>query len=673
MTEHKFTVLHLFSGVGGGALGTMASSARVGAHVAKFELLGGVDIDHLSCVDFRNLTGAPCLEADLHTMSPAELLRLCPKMPDAVVLSPPCKGFSRLLNAERAAEPKYQLLNRLLLDGLFLLCSTWESPPPIIFVENVPGIMSRGGKILDQVHAILHEHGLVWHEGTHNCGNIGHLAQSRPRWFLMARCPKRVPQFIYQPKDLGMRPCGDVIGPMPMPGDPAAGTMHELPKISWRTWVRLAMIPAGGDWRDLPGVVPAGKQRREVHRRDKVVDWQQTCDAVVGPGGGAVNNVADPRVKEMGFGGAGVNDWEKPTGVVASESLPNNGKFSVADPRVAAALGRTTTGETFKGSPGLMGVDDWEKPAPTVTGGMSATGSNTPAAVADPRPFNDGRFHGSLKVLPLDEPTGAVTSGNSPSAGAPSVADPRPFAKGDKFNNALRVSPFDEPAGCVTGSPSPTGGALVVADPRPFSDEKRPFDNRMQVELWDKPVHTVTGASRTGSGALSIADPRGADWRNGTLRVLSWQAAAATITGSLSLDNGPAAIADPRFPDLPYITDLEEFRHLDPDKPPPFTPLIIAADGTWHRPLTTLELAALQSFPIKIDGKPLVLAQGPKVRPGMGHTRWREAIGNAIPPDSLASVGNQILHALLMSALGMFALAGGGAIWVEPAEPEEAA
>lgn len=86
--------------------------------------------------------------------------------------------------------------------------------------------------------------------------------------------------------------------------------------------------------------------------------------------------------------------------------------------------------------------------------------------------------------------------------------------------------------------------------------------------------------------------------------------------------------------------------------------MIIAADGTWHRPLTTLELAALQGFPVLVDGKPLVLA-------GTSHTRWREAIGNAVPPPAALAIGEQLLRALLIAKLGAFAL-DSNPVWVSP-------
>lgn len=558
MTDHVFTVAHLYGGVGGGALGTAASSARFGSHEATFRTVGSVDFDRQSCDDFETLVGSPAVCRDVHEMSTADLRHAWGnRAPDVVVLSPPCKGFSALLSAARAADAKYERMNSLLTRGLFLLTETWDEPPAIIFVENVPRIASRGAAMLRQVRGLLEARGYaVTADAQHNCGELGGLAQNRQRWFLVARCRRRVPQFVYQPPKQRVRACGEVIGPMPAPGDvEAGGPMHALPKISWRNWVRLSVIPAGGDWRDLPGVVAHGKKRREVHRRAAVGDWQEPAATVVGSGGAGVENVADPRYTNI----MQVAKWDEPTRTVIGASRLGSGALSVADPR-GLELGRTGAGSgSFKGRPGLFGVTDWRAPAPTVTGSSKVSGSNSPAAVADPRDWG--------------------------------------------------------------------GGPYGVAD-------------------WGAASSTVTAESRPSNGKFSVADPRlGCEPRAGAYRVLSWDEAAATITGSLNIDNGAAAIADPR---------------IDPDRPPPFTPLIIAADGTWHRPLTTLELAALQGLPLVHCGRPLKLA-------GSSHTRWREAIGNLIPPPSARAVGDQLLLALLVSKLGAWTMSP-NEIWVAPEE-----
>ena len=67
---------------------------------------------------------------------------------------------------------------------------------------------------------------------------------------------------------------------------------------------------------------------------------------------------------------------------------------------------------------------------------------------------------------------------------------------------------------------------------------------------------------------------------------------AKTVT-SAGIHAGSAAVSDPRIP-----ADNERGVWV-----------IIALDGSWHRPLTAWELLALQGFPLYMpDGRPVVLA-----------------------------------------------------------------
>ena len=93
-------------------------------------------------------------------------------------------------------------------------------------------------------------------------------------------------------------------------------------------------------------------------------------------------------------------------------------------------------------------------------------------------------------------------------------------------------------------------------------------------------------------------------------------------------------------------------------KAPPIAPVILAADGTWHRPLTTIELAVLQGLPAEHRGAPLKLAGT--------SSRQREGIGNAVPVQAAQAIAEQMLLTLLSSDLQAFALSSGGAVWVAP-------
>jgi site-specific DNA-cytosine methylase len=179
----------------------------------------------------------------------------------------------------------------------------------------------------------------------------------------------------------------------------------------------------------------------------------------------------------------------------------------------------------------------------------------------------------------------------------------------------------------------------------PFALRRAPHDRCYGVLRWDEPAGTVTGTPYVGTGPFSVADPRlTCAPRNGAYGVLSWHDAARTITGALQIDNGFAAVSDPR---------VERALRECPDP----VPVIRADDGTWHRPLTTLELAVLQGLPATLRGKPLVLS-------GTSDAVWREHIGNGTPVATFEAVARSMLLTLAHAESAGFSLAADGAVWV---------
>jgi site-specific DNA-cytosine methylase len=169
----------------------------------------------------------------------------------------------------------------------------------------------------------------------------------------------------------------------------------------------------------------------------------------------------------------------------------------------------------------------------------------------------------------------------------------------------------------------------------------------------------------------AIADERvleqlglGCECRNGFYGVLRWDRTSGTVTASLQVDCGTAAVADPREVPLPrpVISLALALQLLAEGWEVPkgaLAPAILAPDNTWHRPLTTLELARLQGLPAVLNGKPLVLA-------GKSDRRWREHIGNGIPRDAAEAWGRQLLESLLLSDQGHSFRLLGGDLWVAP-------
>ncbi|MBI4815205.1 MAG: DNA cytosine methyltransferase [Deltaproteobacteria bacterium] len=439
----RFSVLHLFCGLGGGALGFQRARANHAGLVGSFRTLCGIDLDAAACRDFKRLTKSPAVRADVACMQPAELLVATRgEHPDVIFTSPPCTGFSGLLSNEKSGSEHYQALNRLVLQGLFLSLETFVTKPPkLILLENVPRIAQRGEKLLLQVRSLLARYGYVFHEGFHDCGELGGLAQHRRRFLLIARHVRSVPTFVYSPPKQRVRSISEVLGNLPRPELPSAGPMHRLPRLKWKTWVRLALIPAGGDWRAL-GTRDGSKRHNNVLR---VVPWNAPSVAVTAGGhptsGGPC--CADPRFDgEYRRGTYRVVRWDGVAGTVTGEAAPSTGPFSVADPRMGQhenkmrverweAPAHTVTGSDRVGSgapsvadpriagkgsrPDLFGVLAWNQAAKTINGQARVSSSNCPAAVADPRLPNwedrpdpppliigeDGTWHRPLTTLEL--------------------------------------------------------------------------------------------------------------------------------------------------------------------------------------------------------------------------------------------------------------------------------
>lgn len=571
---------HLFCGLGGGAKGFNKASPRVGNMVGKFRCIGGIDVDAPAIRDFERLTGARGTVLDLFDRSqfhdfhgmeppagwreatPADIQRAAGnERPHIVFLSAPCKGFSGLLSETRSKTGKYQALNRLTLRGVWLMLEAFhDDPPELIVFENVPRIANRGRHLLDQIVDLLRAYGYATAETTHDCGELGGLAQSRKRFLLVARHSEKVPPFLYEPEKKRLQAVGTVLDRMPLPGDAVGGPMHRVPRLQWKTWVRLAFVEAGSDWRSLNKLAV-----EDGHLRDYLI------------------------VPEYRRGYLGVNRWNEPMGTVQGESLPSNGNFSIADPRAPS-------GSLEYQQYGVVGWGDT---------------------------------------------MGAVINVKSPGQGTFSVADPRHMGPA-KHSNEFRIVPWNQAAQAVT---SAHGSGQCVADPRRAGEG---FGKYM-VTGWDDAAGTVISGSTTGQGAYAVADPRPNLDRGkgdhyltaGHYGVVPWTDPAGAVSSAAGHDNGRWSVADPR---MPAASDKLVCR-------------IAALDGTWHRPFTTLELAALQSL---VDPEEYLELEG------LSDSDWRERIGNAVPPDAAEAIAGVMGTTLLLAWSGETFMLSSAPIWVRP-------
>ena len=548
---------HLFCGLGGGAKGFNKTSPRVGNMVGKMRCIGGIDVNAPAIRDFERFAGVRGTVLDLfdrdqftafhgkeppagwREAGPADIRAAAGgEYPHIVFLSAPCKGFSGLLAENKSRTAKYQALNRLTLRGIWLMCEAFaDDPPELIVFENVPRIASRGRHLLDQIVSVLRSYGYAVAETTHDCGKIGALAQSRKRFLLVARHIAKVPPFLYEPPQKRLQAVGTVLGRMPLPGDQAAGPMHRIPSLQWKTWVRLAFVQAGGDWRTLNRLAV-----EDGHLRDYLIVPESRA---------AGFDIADPRFAGHEYSQYGVLGWDETAGAVSAQSAPGGGKYSVSDPRI------------------------------------------------------DGLKH----------------------------------------NNCFRVVRFDTAAGTVTGGTGPSAGGMAVADPR----RDGPSFGKYRVTPWSKEAGTVISGSATGQGAYAVADPRPGMERTkgdayltgGHYGVVPWANSTGAVSASACHDNGHWSVADVRIP-------------AAADK---CTCIIVAEDGTWHRPFTTLELAALQS---------LVEPEEQLELDGLSDSDWRERIGNAVPPDAAEAIGLVMGTTILLAMSGETFVLSSTPIWDRP-------
>jgi hypothetical protein len=209
-----------------------------------------------------------------------------------------------------------------------------------------------------------------------------------------------------------------------------------------------------------------------------------------------------------------------------------------------------------------------------------------------------------------------------------------------------------------------------------------PRNGAYGVVAFDRPTYTIIASGKIDNSPVAVADPRAAP---PAYVVLSYEETKRVVDGEVPV---PFAIVDPQRPGEPLAI-------VDDLKKPPFrwiertvqrttkqgkviskttrvretvALVLISEDGTWHRPLTTLELAVLQAFPAQHEGKPLDLGVPAGTRgrkPDQAVTAQREVIGNAVPPKVAEAMSGQVLLSLMVAAGALSAMGAFGTdVWV---------
>lgn len=361
-----------------------------------------------------------------------------------------------------------------------------------------------------------------------------------------------------------------------------------------------------------------------------------------------------------------VAGWNGASGCVTTSPAPSSGGIAAADPRVPIDL------RPQPGNPNLHEnkylVLRWDRASKSV---ITATrvGSGAPS-VAQPVDLETEAFRGSYGVLSPLEPSGAVKRNAFPTTGPYSVAAPVPVdlvPPRDCFDAGYGVLAKHQPSRAIAATSAVGCGAYAVADDVPRAPLElgltcEPHAGAYGVQDFAEPAKTVLAQGCIDNTTAAVADPR----ETPRYVILTCAQVEQIVSGEMPI---PFAIVDPARPDvaLAIVDDLKKpayrlVRENGPrgrvlEKREPVTVVLVSPDDTWHRELTTLELAVLQDFPWMHRGVPLDF--------GGGTTEQRGIVGNAIPPSVMEAVLKQIILSSLASAQSFFLAPSDWDVWVQ--------
>jgi len=171
MNSQKPTAIDFFSGAGG---------LTLGLRKAGFKVVAGVELMPEIAKTYKaNHRKTKLLTKDIRKVTGKEILKLAKrKKIDLVAGCPPCQGFSQLTEKYK----RYDSRNGLVLEMARLI---EELNPKMVMMENVPGIATKGKRILNKFVKRLKEMGYMVNMSILQMADYG-VPQSRRRFVLLA-------------------------------------------------------------------------------------------------------------------------------------------------------------------------------------------------------------------------------------------------------------------------------------------------------------------------------------------------------------------------------------------------------------------------------------------------------------------------------------------------------
>lgn len=238
----KKTAVDLFCGAGGLSRGLVA---------AGFDVRAAVDNWPRAIESYRaNFPGHSHLCGDVAELEKSNFRQLgVPSELDLVAGGPPCQGFS----VQRIGSD-FDERNQLIHEFARVVC---ELRPKTFLMENVPGLLGKRGRPIAE--SFVDKMVAAGYSVTHRIIDAVSLGvpQVRRRVFFVGYLSSEDGLFSF-PQQSAVKPMtvseaiSDLTSPpadfLPTPGDP----LHRRTKMSFKNLERLALIPPGGGFEDLP-------------------------------------------------------------------------------------------------------------------------------------------------------------------------------------------------------------------------------------------------------------------------------------------------------------------------------------------------------------------------------------------------------------------------------------
>ena len=262
------TAVDIFAGGGGLTVGLK----RAGFHVAA-----AVELEPHAFATYKaNHPEVRCLKQDIATVSGSALLEHArTDCIDLLAGCPPCQGFTSLTAKYKENEDPR---NHLVLEMARL---TEETRPRAIMMENVPGLMRKGGGLYQQLRDRLEALGYLLTEDVLQVADYG-VPQLRRRLVLLGGLGFEIslPVATHSRSPTGdlvrWRTVRDAIAGMPIPstlpeakaqGDIERTDWHVVRQLSPKNLERIKAATAGETWTKIP------EQLRPACHRDGYVGF----------------------------------------------------------------------------------------------------------------------------------------------------------------------------------------------------------------------------------------------------------------------------------------------------------------------------------------------------------------------------------------------------------------